>query len=222
MHQMQQEWDGSALTSIGEGKRQKPIKHQASRRLVANQSSYRHKVQMHWWKLKLCEDEGTVSRNCELEIVPKCKCAIYIELWSVNLRSINAWILYAVRLRRPLVIFNILGKYQVFKMANCRSAQIGDLAVYWQEWCVHNTSPALIFLYPRCGYNWKWQTDLICHFPTRELSFLRFPARNKRSNSVLCEFWHVTFRLSSTLFRWRRQHSPPVSLSTSLSFFFHF
>lgn len=22
-----------------------------------------------------------------------------------------------------------------------------------------------------CGHNWKWQTDLICHFLTRELSF---------------------------------------------------
>jgi len=59
------------------GKRQKPIKHQASCRLLANQSSYRHKVQMHWWKLKLCEDKGMVLRNCKLEIVPKCKCVIY-------------------------------------------------------------------------------------------------------------------------------------------------
>ncbi len=58
MHQMQQECDGSALTSIGKEERHKPIKHQASSRLVANQFSYRHKVQMHWWKLKLCKDKG--------------------------------------------------------------------------------------------------------------------------------------------------------------------
>lgn len=69
------------------------------------------------------------------------------------------YIVLSVTPYRPLVIFNILGKYQVFKIADWR---------FKMHRCFHNTSRALIFLYP---YNWKWQTDLICHFPAHELSF---------------------------------------------------
>lgn len=90
---------------------------------------------------------------------------------------------YAVWLHTPQVdIFDILVKYRVFKIANCCSDTKLEIWVYRQNWCVHNTSRALIFLYPRGGHNWKWQTDLICHFLTRELSFLCFPVGNKRSN----------------------------------------
>lgn len=107
-------------------KRQKPIKHQASCRLIANQFSYRHRVQMHWWKLKLREDKGKrwgiVNERMSLNANAGSgwfASVVHIELCSVNLCSINACILYAVSLHRPQVIFNI--KYQVFKIANCCS-----------------------------------------------------------------------------------------------------